>query len=71
MRYSVCYCDGELCGSGDLENSRGADEKSEPSSIPFHRTPRIVGCQLQRFLKAKPLLTEGLTGATKFGARLP
>src|SRR5690242_519107 len=37
--YRVCYFDGELCGSGDLENPRGADEASELSSILFHLTP--------------------------------
>jgi hypothetical protein len=38
LLYSVRYFDGELCGSGDLVDSREADEESELSSILFHPT---------------------------------
>jgi hypothetical protein len=34
----IYYLEGELCVSDNLENSRGADEESELSSVLIHTT---------------------------------
>jgi hypothetical protein len=47
----VDYFEGELCVSDDLEDSKGADEESEPSSIPIHTTPGSRRCQSHGPLK--------------------
>jgi len=59
LLYSACYLDGELCVSGDLEDSRGADEESEPSSILTHPTPGGWRCQPRPLLKADGYLIDG------------
>src|SRR5262249_2765505 len=47
----INYLEDELCISGNLENSRGADEESEPSSILIHTTLGRRRCQPQAPLK--------------------
>src|SRR5215813_5170130 len=42
---AICYLEGELCVSDNLEDSRRADEESELSSILNHPTPRRRHCQ--------------------------
>jgi hypothetical protein len=42
---SYLLLEGELCVSDNLENSRGTDEESEPSSILSHTTPGTWRCQ--------------------------
>jgi hypothetical protein len=47
----ICYLEYELCDSDNLEDSRGADEESELSSIPTHTTLGRWHCQPQAPLK--------------------
>jgi hypothetical protein len=47
----IDYFEGELCVSDDPEYSGGADEESEPSSIPIHTTLGSRRCQSHGPLK--------------------
>jgi hypothetical protein len=49
----ICYLEGELCVSDNLEDSRRADEESELSSILIHTTLDRWRCQPQAFLKSR------------------
>src|SRR5262245_33639538 len=48
LQTEIYYFEGELCVSDNLEDSRGADEESELSSIPIHITLGRCHCQPQQ-----------------------